>query len=242
MDSKGPPPSTLHHQILSDIERNIVSGDWRPGFKIPNEVDLAKSYNVSRMTVNKVLTKLAAAGLIERRKRSGSFVMQPQAQSAILEIHDIEEEVVSLGRTYRLAIIRDTIRKAAEDDLALLAVRQRTSLREITCVHYADDNPFCLEDRLISLKAVPAAQTADFTQTPPGKWLRLQVPWSSAEHKIHAAAADSSRAMRLGLAEASPCLVIQRRTWGDQGPITFARFTYPADRHAIVARFTPATT
>ncbi len=241
MESKAQAPSTLHQQILSDIERNIVSGDWPPGFKLPYEVDLAKSYNVSRMTVNKVLTKLASAGLIERRKRSGSFVMQPQAQSAILEIHDIEAEVVSLGKQYRLEIVGDAVRKTSESDLSLFAVSKKTSVREVTCVHYADDAPFCLEYRLISLKTVPTAQAADFTETPPGKWLRLQVPWSTAEHKIYAIAADADTSKRLGIAEASPCLVVQRRTWGDQGPVTFARFTYPAERHAIVATFTPAT-
>ena len=38
------------------------------------------------------------AGLIERRKRSGSFVAQPQVQSAILEIHTIAAEVRSMNQ------------------------------------------------------------------------------------------------------------------------------------------------
>jgi GntR family histidine utilization transcriptional repressor len=33
---------------------------------------------------------------------------------------------------------------------------------------------------------------------------------------------------------------VQRRTWSDQGAVTFVRFTYPAALHAIVATFTPA--
>jgi GntR family histidine utilization transcriptional repressor len=58
------------------------------------------------MTVNKALTQLAKAGLIERRKKSGSFVTQPQAQSAVLEIHDIEAEVTSLNLAYAFAITK----------------------------------------------------------------------------------------------------------------------------------------
>jgi GntR family histidine utilization transcriptional repressor len=41
------------------------------------------------MTVNKALSQLAKAGLIERRRRSGSFVRRPRSQAAVLEIHDI---------------------------------------------------------------------------------------------------------------------------------------------------------
>lgn len=53
------------------------------------------------MTVNKVLTQLARAGLVERRRKAGTFVMRQQSRSAVLEIHDIRMEVAALGQPYR---------------------------------------------------------------------------------------------------------------------------------------------
>ncbi len=88
---------SLHQKILADIEGKIISGEWSPGHRIPFEVDLARDYGCSRMTVNKVLTQLAARGLIERKRKSGSTVRHPTAQSAVLEIRDIASEVASLG-------------------------------------------------------------------------------------------------------------------------------------------------
>jgi DNA-binding GntR family transcriptional regulator len=76
---------TLHQKILGEIEGKIVSGEWPIGFRIPYEVDLAREYGVSRMTVNKVLTQLQRGGLIERVKKSGSFVSLPHTQSAVLQ-------------------------------------------------------------------------------------------------------------------------------------------------------------
>lgn len=233
--------ATLHQQILSDIERSIVSGDWPPGFRLPFEVELAKSYNVSRMTVNKVLTQLASAGLIERRKKSGSFVTQPQAQSAILEIHDVEAEVRSINRDYSLRIIASTRRKASTEERALFTLTGKSNILEVKCIHFAGDTPFCYEDRLVNLQVVPQAAVIDFSEIPPGQWLRTEVPWTSAEHKIYAMAADDASASRLGIKKGAPCLVVQRRTWSDQGPVTLVRLTYPADKHAILARFTPAS-
>ena len=98
--------ATLHQRILSDIEGQIVSGAWPPGHRIPFEMALAEQYDCSRMTVNKALTQLARAGLIERRKRSGSFVTHPQAQSAVLEIHDIKSEVLSLNLSYSHKLVK----------------------------------------------------------------------------------------------------------------------------------------
>ena len=95
-------------------------GRLAAGAPHPFEVDLATQYDCSRMTVNKVLTQLAKAGLIERRKKSGSFVTQPQAQSAILEIHDIKAEVQSLNLPYSYAVSKKPSRKAKADDIRRL--------------------------------------------------------------------------------------------------------------------------
>lgn len=241
MKSKKKTFATLHQRILTDIEKRIMSGDWPPGFRLPFEIQLAQSYDVSRMTVNKVLTKLASAGLIERRKKSGTFVAQPQVQPAILEIHDIEQEVRQIKQLYTFKILCNVKRKSTGSDLASFGLSKKGAILEISCLHFAGEAPFCYEDRLINLDVVPKASDVDFAVIPPGQWLRLQVPWSTAEHKIYAAAADSHVASQLGLEGKSACLVIQRRTWSEQGPVTFVRFTYPAKKHAIVARFTPAS-
>ena len=77
----------------------------------------------------------------------------------------------------------------------------------------AGAQPFCLEERLINLAAVPEAETAEFADTPPGLWLLQWVPWSEAEHVISAAPASPAEAETLGVAPGAACLEIVRRTW-----------------------------
>src|SRR5699024_10526953 len=98
-----------------------------------------------------------------------------------------------------------------------------------------------LEDRLINLAAVPEADKVDFEAGAVGPWLVARVPWVAAEHRIYAAAADSDTATRLGTASGSACLIVECRTWNGDGPITNVRFTYPGDRHSLIAYFTPAS-
>ena len=81
--------SSLHSQIIADVEARILGGQWPPGHRIPYEHELTELYGCSRMTVSKALTQLARAGLIERRRKAGSFVMRPFGQSALLEIRDV---------------------------------------------------------------------------------------------------------------------------------------------------------
>ncbi len=37
------------------------------------------------------------------------------------------------------------------------------------------------------------------------------------------------------------CLVIERRTWSADNPITHVRLIYPGDSHRLVARFAPSS-
>jgi len=232
---------TLHQKILAEIERKIVSGEWPVGYRMPFEVDLARLYGVSRMTVNKVLTQLARAGLIERVKKGGTFVSQPHTQSAVLEINDIRREVEQLNLPYAFKLLKAERRRATRLDRLLLDVAVKTPLLDVVCIHKAAGKPFCLEQRLINLATVPDAASADFENVPPSQWLLSQVPWTSAEHRIHAASAAGKTAEALEMAEGTACLVIERRTWSGPGSVTHVRLTYPGDRHTLVATFTPAS-
>lgn len=233
--------ATLHQTILDEIEGRIVSGEWPPGFRLPFEVDLAEHYGCSRMTVNKVMTQLAKAGLIERHRRAGSFVTRPRGQSAALELHDIETEVKSLGLPYSYTLLARKLRRSNAEDQHLMELAEATPVIELLAVHRAGAKPFCVEERRINAGAVPEAMEADFAANAPGGWLIAQVPWSAAENRIQAIPASPEIARLIERPKGTACLVVERRTWNHAGPITFVRLTYPGDSHALVARFEPAS-
>jgi GntR family histidine utilization transcriptional repressor len=236
---EAPDTETLHQRILSDISERILSGAWPPGHRIPFEHELASRYGCARMTVNKALSQLANAGLIERRRRSGSFVRQPQSQAAILEIHDIRVEVEALGQPYRYELTNRRKHRGTAQDRMLLGLAAASPILSLECRHFAGNRPFCREARLINLAAVPEAAEEQFRDAAPGPWLVARVPWNAAEHRIRAIAADPASADALAISAGSPCLMVERRTWSADQPVTHVRFTYPADSHVLVARFTP---
>lgn len=231
---------SLHQRILGDIEGRILSGALAPGARIATEHELAAAYDCSRMTVSKVLTTLANAGLVERRRKAGTFVRQPSSQAAVLEIHDIKAEVLARGEAYRFEIAGRSTRRAAPGDGDFFGSDATGRLLHVTCRHFAGRKVFCLEDRLINLAAVPDAADQSFAEASPGRWLLDTVPWTEAEHRIHAAAATRTEAAALSVGAGTPCLVVERRTWRGETPITSVRLLYPGKAHQLVARFTPS--
>ena len=227
--------SSLHDHIVGHLRDRIVGGAWPPGHRIPSEAELTQQFACSRMTVNKALSQLAAAGLIERRRKAGSFVTMPRARPAVLEISNIRAEAENFG-PYRFEIARRIIRPATPDDAPRLDCG-RADVLEVEVVHFGGALPLCLERRLINLAVVPEARNETFETMPPGMWLVERVPFSEGEHRLRAEAADATVAARLAIRKGAPCFVIERRTWRAGRPITHVRFDYPGHMQEMVARF-----
>jgi GntR family histidine utilization transcriptional repressor len=220
---------TVEERIRSDIEARVHSGAWRPGDRIPFEHELVAAYGCSRGTVSKALTRLARAGLIERRRKAGSFVADPQVHSAVLEVPDLARMIAARGEQYRWEL------------------RGRWSAEEpgfgsalfVEGLHHAGDKPLCLESRLISLAAVPQASEEPFAQVSPGGWLLQHVPWTRARHEIRAIEATSAQAGLLDMTGAKACLLIERWTWRVDQPVTRVEQLFPGDRYDLTAEFKP---
>jgi GntR family transcriptional regulator, transcriptional repressor for pyruvate dehydrogenase complex len=63
--------------IVETIERNIESGLWKAGHRLPTERELELELGVARNTLRKSLKKLEDAGKIVRQIGRGSFVAEP---------------------------------------------------------------------------------------------------------------------------------------------------------------------
>lgn len=238
--ARGANESPIYVEIQRAIESNIMSGKWGPGYRIPPETELVTEYGCSRMTVNKALSNLVAAGLIVRKPRVGSIVAPPRVVEPLMSIQDIRAEVLSLDRTYSFELLSRNLRQVTDaTDAKYIGVPTGTPMLTIEAIHFADGLPFAMEARQINLSVVPDAESANFSEVPPGTWLLRHVPWTEAEHSMRAIAADPPMAKSLKVDNGAPCMSLARRTWKDQQLITFVRLVYPGDRHRFVLRFLP---
>jgi GntR family histidine utilization transcriptional repressor len=224
---------TLGQQIRSEIEARILSGDLAPGARLPTELELMDRFGCSRMTVSKALSALAAAGLIERRKRAGSFVSRPRVHSMVLDIPDLAEEIAARGQVHRYRLVRREVREEGGGAFGRAGGR----VLALDGVHLADGSPFAAEHRQVDLAAVPAMECVDFSGLAPGSWLLRHVPWDEAETRIAAEGAVGEVSGLLGVPEGTATLLVERRTWRGEESITFVRQHFRGDVYDLVARF-----
>jgi DNA-binding LacI/PurR family transcriptional regulator len=68
--------SSRQTDVLAQLRRRIVTGDYQPGQRLPTRRELEDQFHVSRVTVQAALDRLAEDGFVLADGRRGTFVHQ----------------------------------------------------------------------------------------------------------------------------------------------------------------------
>ena len=67
---------TKYYALMEELKQSILSGEIKPGEKLPSENELSARYQISRHTVRKALSILINEGYIEAEHGRGTFCSQ----------------------------------------------------------------------------------------------------------------------------------------------------------------------
>jgi GntR family transcriptional regulator, histidine utilization repressor len=230
------PEKISFRDIKHEVFRRIRSGEWGPGALLPGEVELSVEFGCARATVNRAMQELSDDGIIERRRKGGSRVKLAPARQVTFQIPLVRAEVEARGARYRYVLISSRLLNAPRWLQSRLGLAGGARARHVKCMHYANDAPYQFEDRWINLTAVPGAEAADFSVTGPNEWLVSEVPYTNAEVRFSATAAEGSVAKHLASKPGDPIFMAERTTWLAGAPVTNVRL-YFAGGYQMVAHY-----
>ena len=100
-------PAPFYFQLAEALEREITSGRWPSGTRLPSEPDMCEHFGLSRTTVRQALGRLEQRGLIDRLKGQGTFVQRTEPGLWLLQSSEgfFQDEVDRLGRTVTSQIL-----------------------------------------------------------------------------------------------------------------------------------------
>lgn len=220
--------------IRAEVLRRIRARDWPPGALIPGEEALAEEFGVARATVNRALTALAEAGVLERKKRAGTRVAALPVRRARLEVPVIRLDVISRGLAYAFKLLADRTEPAPSPVTARLGLPEGTPLRYLETLHRAGGRPFVLETRWLNPAILPSPPP-DFSAISANEWLVTHVSLVSGDIAFTAEPATPREAEVMGVVSGTALLVAERTTHGTEGPVTLVRLAHaPGHRVAMV--------
>lgn len=221
--------------ILDDIAR----GRYRPGDRVPSEAEIVAAFGVSRMTANRALRELSAAGAVHRRSGAGSFVAEPRAHGELLAIRDIADELAESGHVHRPELLERRRLPATEELAVAFGVAPGTPLAHVRIRHRRDGVPVLIEDRFVNETIAPGFLDADLGRESSYRVLMRLAPLEQAEHYIRAIAATPEMRRLLDLAPGEPCLLLRRRTFSRGHVASLATLTHAASRYELAGCFRP---
>lgn len=138
------PKGSISDIIMQRITDALISGELKPGDKIPTEVEFSEKLGVSRNAVREAIKVLVAFGVLEIRRSEGTFVVEqyspkllnPLLYGLILSEHSMEEllevKLAIANATLYLAILN-----ASDEEIKTLR-SYGEKFKEVMCDASAD--------------------------------------------------------------------------------------------------------
>ena len=198
--------ATLYSAIKDDMLAKIKDGTYKEGEIIPPEIELAKSYGVSRPTIRQALQILANDGYVEKRKRRGTIVTKPKvAQGLTMGVRSFEEDMSREGRTVRSTVIIFKRERASDEVAANLELKPREEVYKLVRLRYVDDKPNVFVESYIPVEPYPDFERYDFTtQRMYSAMTECGHPVTQAHRRLDVIKADAATAALLDVDPGDP--------------------------------------
>ena len=111
-------------QVINCLTDGMVSGELKPGDKLPSEPELAAQLGVARTSVREATKILTYLGVLESRRSEGTFVaggfsesmIDPMVYGIILQGQDFDS-LMELRELIEVGIMRLAVSKGKPEDL-----------------------------------------------------------------------------------------------------------------------------
>ena len=215
--------------VQDEVLSRINSGQWRHGELIPTESELAKELGCARATVNRALSNLAQTGLLDRRRKVGTRVVQHNPQLGRLMRHVPRHQIETEGKQYTYLVDQILAAPLPADLAKALMLPQGQPMLRCDAIYLADDQPYCCEERWIAPKVVPELDETILRQISAAEWMVSNVPISHASIAFSSTGAEADFVARaLRVPPGAPVLMVERVVWKNTLAVSVARQYFPS--------------
>lgn len=115
---------SMVQKIIDKITDAMISGELKPGDKLPTEAEMSAAFEVGRNTIREAIRTLAAYGVVETRRPEGTFVcsgfsekmLNPLLYAIILQKEDSYKDLIGLRKTIETGIMNVLMQEGISDE------------------------------------------------------------------------------------------------------------------------------
>ena len=149
----------LYVQILSILRGKIEKGDWTSGDRIPTEVELCKTYSVSKATVRIAIAELVRNGFLSRWQGKGTFVANTNPNPGMTLKTRLTEDMFGEGVNVKKEVIERGVMEPRDDIRSVFLGEEE--IYQIRCRRVVEDEPAFIEESFVPLHIFPGIADED---------------------------------------------------------------------------------
>ncbi|WP_168735417.1 GntR family transcriptional regulator [Cohnella fermenti] len=221
--------NSLYFNIKEKLLKQIQSGVYSVGEKLPTEADLCEIYSASRTTIRLALSELEVQGILERIQGKGTFVKRKELQ--LVQTRSFTEDVLMSGREPTHRIIEAKVIPAEVPLNEFLHVPINAPVNQLLRVRYADNEPLLYERTYVAWSLAPGLAN-DYSEG--SLFSFLEAKYNLKAHRsveeLKPILADKTAKKYLGVKEGSPCLQVKTFTYlEDNTPLEYSFGVFRGD-------------
>ncbi len=226
-----------YKRIKQDLLEQIQRGALKAADRVPSENELARKYDVSRLTAQRAIRELVSEGLLRRAQGSGTFVTSVPHRFALVEVRDPVQEIRDMGGEPNSEVLMQRRCAASADVEDLLDLEPGEEVFQVTILQSFDQEPVAYEERWAVRDVFPDFLQQDFSRTSVFKYFASRSVLEDVETVVAAVHPPARIAQLLEIAPSEPCIRVQRRNRYRGQWITLTRITYAGSRQVLASRF-----
>lgn len=144
-------PMPLYHQLKLALREEIERGVYKPGDRLPSELELIRQYGISRITVRQALNELEAEGLIVRRHGKGTYVAERRIEQELVRLTDFIEDMQQARLNPSSRVLAFVHEPASLAVARALNLKEGTEVVRVERLRLADERPMALDNTWLPL-------------------------------------------------------------------------------------------
>ncbi|WP_031504968.1 GntR family transcriptional regulator [Pseudothermotoga hypogea] len=230
-------PVPLYYRVYRELKRRISEGEYKPGDRIPPEIELVKSFGVSRLTIRRALEELKSEGLISRHKGKGTFIVGKKEEESMNVLKGFTDKAKEEGLSVRSHVLENRLIEIPPELCQVFGLEQGAMVVLLRRVRFLNDEPVAIEAAYLNPAVdvrILSILKKDMSKESLYEFLRneLKIPLIRALEELELTHVSSSDAKHLGLQPGACALLRKRYTYTTNGKcVEFVRSIYRGDKY-----------
>ncbi len=214
-------PIPVYNQIIETMLQSFREGVYKPGQQLPTQKELCEKYQISLMTLRKVLDELQRMQVIQSIPGKGIYVSPRRKETDYGTLVGFDEQMARLGLVPRTQTLEIKQLPAPTIIAEILRINPGEKMIYVKRLRFADDRPVSLYKVYIPHYLVPDIVDKGLAQKSLFKMLREEFGYKlvGSRNTVSAVVPDEESRKFLELTEITALLLREQVTFIESGEV-----------------------